>query len=296
MTASDFAHRHGYEEEHGDFESADYLPDDVRKSVGYMILDQFASLSRWQERFVDVVRKSLPGSRDLLEWYESIPLSRHFPDGVPYDLDHEDVQLLLISPLRKCGWPYFYAIVENVCAEWDRTGSTRSAHFLPEFNWLLRCHGVPWELQGGLVIPVADSEFAEELKYAREVAHPPVADHVKDPHELIRDALAALYRKQGGPDTASAVAKARDAWRAVVGAVSGCNPEEDAKKAFSHIRTDYPELNDTMKPWQDLMNAAQHSANLDQRLPTEAEARFIVMLCVIAVRFLCPTCHSEDAA
>ena len=108
--------------------------------------------------------------------------------------------------------------------------------------------------------------------------------------------MAALYRKQSGPDNNAAVAKARDAWRAVVGAVSGCNPEEDAKKAFAYIGSHYPELNDTMKPWQDLMKAARHSSNLDQQLPTEAEARFIVMLCVNAVRFLCPTCWSHDAA
>ena len=296
MTTSDFAQRHGYEEEHRSFESPDHLPDDVRTRAGHMIINQFEGLSNWQNRFADVVRKTLPESRDLFTWYESMPSSRNFPDDSPYDIDPVEMRLVLIRPFRRCDWPYFYAMVENVCAEWDRTGSTRSAHFLPEFNWLLSCHGIPWTLQGGLVIPVADAEFAEELKHAREVAHPPIADHVNDPHELIRDALAALYRKQGGPDNNTAVARARDAWRAVVGAVSGCNPEDDAKRAFAYIDNHYAELNDTMKPWQDLMNAARHSANLEQRLPTVAEARFIVMLCVNAVRLLCPTCRSDDTA
>ena len=296
MTTSDFAQRHGYEEGHRDFESPDYLPHDVRARVGYLILDQFAGLSNGQRRFVNVVQKSLPDSRGLLEWYDSIPFSRQFPDGPPVDIGREELQALLIRPLKNCDWRLFYAVVENVCAEWDRTGSARSVHFLPAFNYLLSCYAIPWELQGGFVIPVGDSEFAEELKFAREVAHPPVADHVSDPHDLIRDALAALYRKQGGTDNNTAVAKARDAWRAVVGAVSGYNPEKDAKKVFLHIQTNYPELNDTMKPWNDLMNAARHSASLNQRFPTEAEARFIVMLCVNAVRLLCPTCRSEDAA
>ena len=292
MTTSDFAQRHGYEEEHRDFESPDHLPDDVRKSVGYMILDQFASLSRWQERFVDVVRRSLPGSRDLLEWYESIPLSRHFPDGVPYDLDHEDVQLLLISPLRKCDWPYFYAVVENVCAEWDRTGSTRSAHFLPEFNWLLSCHGIPWMLQGGWVIPVADSEFAEDLKHAREVAHPPTADHVNDPHMLIRDALAALYRKQGGPDLSASCVHAWGAWKAATSAASGFGARD--RRTFEFVGDEYHALGLTMKAWQKLAEEGRHP---ETGAPlTESETRFIVMLCVNAVRFLCPMCRSGDAA
>ena len=296
MTTSDFAQRHWYEEEHRDFESPDHLPDDVRTRAGHMILNQFEGLSNWQKRFVDVVRKSLPESRDLFTWYESNPFSGHFPEDVTYYMDPEETQFFLIRPFRECDWPYFYAMVENACAEWDRTGSARAARFSPEFNWLLSCHRIPWVLQGGFVIPVADHEFAEDLKHAREVAHPPTADHVSDPHELIRDALAALHRKQGGPDNNTAVAKARDAWRAVVGAVSGYNPEKDAKKVFLHIQTNYPELNDTMKPWNDLMNAARHSASLNQRFPTEAEARFIVMLCVSAVRLLCPTCSSNDVA
>ena len=286
MTTSDFAQRHGYEEEHRDFRSPDHLPDDVRKSVGYMILDQFASLSRWQERFVDVVRKSLPGSRDLLEWYESIPLSRHFPDGVPYDLDHEDVQLLLISPLRKCDWPYFYAVVENVLAEWDRTGSTRSAHFLPEFNWILSCHGIPWMLQGGWVIPVADSEFAEDLEYVRQVEQMPNADIATNPLVSLKNAFDALYRKQGGPDITGACNHAWGAWETARESAGGINK----------VKSTYPELWQAITAWKNLIHAGRHPGKKLGRLPTESETRFIVMLCVNAVRLLCPTCRSDDAA
>ena len=290
MTTSDFAQRHGYEEEHRDFESPDHLPDDVRTGVGHMILNQFEGLSNWQNRFADVVRKTLPESRDLFTWYESIPFSRHFPDGAPYDIDPPEMRHFLLRPFMKCGWPYFYAMVENVCAEWDRTGSTRSAHFSPEFNWLLRCHGIPWELQGGLVIPVGDSEFAEELKYAREVAHPPVADHVNDPHMLIRNALAALYRKQGGPDLGAACFHAWGAWKAAASAASGFGARDG--RTFKFVCDEYPSLGLTMKAWQKLAEEGRHP---ETGAPlTESETRFIVMLCVNAVRFLCPTCRGED--
>lgn len=302
MTTDDFARRHGYREEHPVFKSPDFLPDKVRVDGGEMIVNRFDDLSDGM-RFIGIVQDLLPPSDKLWEWRVNVPAPQVVYEAYPfYRVEiptdkrvYSNASEHLVQPLRTCDWRLFYAVVEEVCAAWRRAGTDREVSFASDFNLLLRSYGIPWTLQGGWVIPVADSEFAEDLKHAREVAHPPVADHVKDPHESIRDALASLYRKQGGPDNNTAVALARDAWRAVVGAVSGCNPEEDSKRAFAYIQTHYPELNDTMEPWKDLMNAARHSANLEQRLPTEGEARFIVILCVNAVRLLCPTCRSEDA-
>ena len=296
MNGSDFAQRLGYQEAPLDFEAPDYLPEGIRRRAGMMFVGHFVGNYELQPRFVQLVLNALPASPAMWEWFDNIPGPDFNPLLPPGAYSYSEMSEHLVRPLTSCDWRLFYTVVENVWAEWRHSTSTLEDDFSPEFNLLLRSHRIPWMLHGGLVIPSADSEFAEELKFAREVAHLPVADHMKDPHELIRDALAALYRKQGGPDNNTAVAKARDAWRAVVGAVSGCNPEKDAKRAFAHIKTHYPVLNDTMKPWNDLMNAARHSANLDQRLPTEAEARFIVMLCVNAVRFLCPTCRNEGAA
>ena len=297
MTTEDFARRHGYERTPIVYGKHDYIPEWVRVDAGLMLVGYPADRSD-VKRFARAVLETLPPSPWLWDWFrtvEPIPIVRgRLEKGSPAERDHNEAVYRMLDPIRDCDWRLFYAVVETVCERWRLAGTTREQSVAPEFNSLLRSHRIPWELHGGLVIPAADAEFAENLKHAREVAHPPVADHVKDPHELIRDALAALYRKQSGPDNNAAVDKARDAWRAVAGAVSGCNPEEDAKNAFAYIGSYYPELNDTMKPWQDLMKAARHSSNLDQRLPTEAEARFIVMLCVNAVRFLCPTCRGED--
>ena len=299
MTTEDFARRHGYERTAIVYGKHDDIPEWVRVDAGLMLVGDPEDHSN-VKRFASAVLETLPSSPWLWDWFRTvqpIPIVRgRLEKGSSAERDRNEAVYRMLDPIRDCDWRLFYSVVETVCERWRLAGTTREQSVAPEFNSLLRSHGIPWELHGGLVIPVADAEFAEELKHAREVTHPPIADHVKDPHELIRDALAALYRKQGGPNTDTAVAKARDAWRAVVGAVSGRNPEEDAKRAFAYIGCRYPELNDTMKPWQDLMKAARHSANLEQRLPTAAEARFIVMLCVNAVRFLCPTCRSDDTA
>ena len=299
MITDDFARRHGYQEPGIAYENPEHIPEWVRVDAGLMLVGDPEDHSN-VKRFARAVLETFPPSPWVWDWFRTVqPIPKvngRLETGSSAERDHNEAVYRLLRPMRDCDWRLFYTVVEEVCAAWRRADTDREVSFASDFNLLLRSYGIPWTLQGGWVIPVADLEFAEELEHAREVTHPPIADHVKDPHELIRDALAALYRKQGGPNTDTAVAKARDAWRAVVGAVSGRNPEEDAKRAFAYIGCHYPELNDTMKPWQDLMKAARHSANLEQRLPTAAEARFIVMLCVNAVRFLCPTCRSDDTA
>ena len=311
MNTSDFARRHGYREDPMVFEATDFLPDKVRSDAGIMMVESFEHLiepdvfelrnsggdSAWPHRhayrrFAEVLRDSLPASKDLLVWYQHVTQKAL----VSSSAKKERIRQLLGLRLATCDWRVFYETVENVWAERKRRTTTLETDFAPEFNFLLRSYRIPWELHGGLVIPAADSEFAYDLKYALDVDHPRVADHVSDPHESIRLALAALYRKQPGPDFKAAVTHARDAWRAVVGAVSGCNPEEDAKRAFALIKDRYPELSETMMAWNDLINAERHRANANQRFPTDAEARFIVMLCVNAVRFLCPTCNAGNDA
>lgn len=296
MNGSDFAQRHGYREVPLDFESPDHLPRDVRRRAGMMFVGHFTGNYQLRPRYVQIVLDALPASSQMWEWYDNVPSPSQSPFLPPGVYDYSEVSEHLVSPLASCDWRLFYTIVENVWSEWKRTASNREDDFAPEFNLLLKSHRIPWELHGGLVIPAADSEFAYDLKYALDVDHPRVADHVSDHHESIRLALAALYRKQPGPDFKAAVSHARDAWRAVVGAVSCCNPEEDAKKAFALIEDRYPELSATMAVWNDLIKAERHPANANQRFPTDAEARFIVMLCVNAVRFLCPTCDAGNDA
>lgn len=311
MNTSDFARRHGYREDPIVFEATDFLPLKVRTDAGIMMVESFERLiepdvfelrnsrgdSAWPHRhayrrFAEVLRDSLPASESLLSWYQFVTQYAFVSSTATKD----GVCQVLVQPLLECDWQVFYEIVENVRVVTWRSSPKSEYDFEPEFNFLLKAHRIPWELHGGLVIPAADSELAKELEHALLVDHPRVADHVSDPHELIREALAALYRKQPGPDFKAAVSHARDAWRSVVGAVSGCNPEEDAKRAFALIKDRYPELNATMKAWNDLINAERHPANANQRFPTDAEARFIVMLCVNAVRFLCPTCDAGNDA
>lgn len=285
MSTSDFARKHGYEEEHRDFESPEHLPEELRSRVGMMMLDRFEGLSNWQERFVNVVQESLPDSLGLLEWYESIPLPRRFPDGLPFDIDGYEMDLLFTRPLMSCDWRLFYAVVENVCAEWDRTGSARAARFAPEFNRLLSSYAIPWTLQGGRVVPVADSEFAEDLMYVQEASNALGSEHANDPHVLLKDALDALYRKQDGPDIAAACVHAWGAWKAVAGEASGHGAR--VKEAFEFVKGNYPVLHETMNAWRKLAESGRHPETGGS--PSESETRFIVMLCVNAVRFLIST-------
>lgn len=290
MGTSDFARKYGYVEEHWEFESPDHLPEELRSRVGMMMLDQFEGLSNWLERFVEAVQSSLPDSRDLLKWYDSIPLPRNLPDDYPFELDGDEMQLLLTRPLMDCDWRLFYAIVENVCADWDRTGSTRAARFAPKLNRIFRSHRIPWELHSGKVIPVADSEFAENLQYVRQALSSLESDDSNDPHVLLKDALDALYRKQGGPDIAAACVNAWGAWKAAAAEVSGYGARDN--RAFEFVKSNYPKLHDTMNAWQKLAESGRHPES--EGSPNESETRFIVMLCVNAVRFLGST--RADAA
>ena len=305
MTTSDFAQRHGYREEHPVFKSPDFLPQSVREQAGVMVVASFEKLMTpssnaalairdgfaWPYReayrwFADVVRDALPPSEDLWNWYQgvihSVLESRTAGRKV--------VRGYLVGPLVRCDWRIFYEVIEKVCEEISSPFLSLPYDFVSDFNLMLQAHGIPWILRDGLVIPAADREFAEELKHAREVAHPPTADHVSDPHMLIRDALAALYRKQGGPDLSAACVHAWAAWKAAAGAASGFGARD--RRTFEFVSDEYPALGLTMKAWQKLAEGGRHP---ETGAPlTESETRFIVMLCVNAVRLLCPTCRSED--
>lgn len=307
MTTSDFARRHGYVGEDIVFEAEDYLPPSVREQAAVMMVDGYESFVKppvdaalaanqglaWPyipayRRFAKTVRDSLPPSRDTLGWYRFI--MKMLSDSS--NLDKQKFRRISPQPLVLCDWRLFYTVVECVCTEWRTAGTQVEASFATDFNYLLRSHRIPWELHGGWVIPVADAEFAEELKHAREVVHPPTAEHVNDPHELIRDALAALYRKQGGPDLSAACVHAWGAWKAAASAASGFGARDG--RTFEFVGDEYPALGSTMKAWKKLAEEGRHP---ETGAPlTESETRFIVMLCVNAVRFLCPTCRRDDAA
>ena len=292
MNGSDFAQRLGYQEAPLDFKAPDYLPEGIRRRAGMMFVGHFVGNYELQPRFVQLVLNALPASPAMWEWFDNIPGPDFNPLLPPGAYSYSEMSEHLVRPLTSCDWRLFYTVVENVWAEWRLSTSTIEDDFSPEFNFLLRSHGIPWMLHGGLVIPSADSEFAEELKYAREVTHPPTADQVNDPHELIRDALAALYRKQGGPDLSAACVHAWGAWKAAAGAASGFGARDG--RTFEFVGDEYPALGSTMKEWQKLAEGGRHP---ETGAPlTESETRFIVMLCVNAVRFLCPTCRGDDTA
>ena len=101
-----------------------------------------------------------------------------------------------------------------------------------------------------------------------------------------RWAVDAPYRKQGGPDITGACNHAWGAWETAREAAGGINK----------VKSTHPELWQAITAWQRLIHAGRHPGKKLGRLPTESETRFIVGLCVNAVRLLCPTCHSEDAA
>ena len=292
MTSDSFARRYGYQEDEIVFEKPDCLPDHIRKRAGLMIVGIFVKQYQGQEEFVEIVKRVLPRSQELWEWLHTIPAPCPNYGGLHTTYDYSRVIRHLVLPLQDCDWRLFYTVVERVCEQPRIAGTQVEESFATDFNYLLSSHRIPWELQGRLVIPVADSEFAEDLKNAREVTHPPTADHVNDPHELIRDALAALYRKQGGPDLSAACVHAWGAWKAAASAASGFGARDG--RTFEFVGDEYPALGSTMKAWQKLAEEGRHP---ETGAPlTESETRFIVMLCVNAVRFLCTTCRSDDAA
>ena len=188
MTTEDFARRHGYERTAIAYGKHDYIPEWVRVDAGLMLVGDPEDHSD-VKRFAQAVLETLPPSPWVWDWFRTvqpIPIVHgRLEKGSSAERDHNEAVYGMLAPIRDCDWRHFYSVVETVCERWRLAGTTREQSIAPEFNSLLRSHRIPWELHGGLVIPAADAEFAEELKHAREVAHPPVADHVKDPHELI---------------------------------------------------------------------------------------------------------------
>lgn len=293
MTTSDFAQRHGYREEHPVFKSPDFLPDKVRVDGGEMIVNRFDDLSDGM-RFIGIVQDLLPPSDKLWEWRVNVPAPQVVYEAYPfYRVEiptdkrvYSNASEHLVQPLRTCDWRLFYAVVEEVCAAWRRTGTDREVSFASDFNLLLRSYGIPWTLQGGWVIPVADSEFAEDLKYVRQAEQLPNTDIVTNPLVSLKNAFDALYRKQGGPDITGACNHAWGAWETARGSAGGINK----------VKSTYPELWQAITAWKNLIHAGRHPGKKLGRLPTELETRFIVGLCVNAVRLLYPTCRSEDAS
>ena len=306
MAPSNFARRHGYEEEHPIFKLPDYLPDQVRLEAGFMMAECFENLIEppvyaaleikeglaWpyktaHRRFAEVVGRTLPPSQKTMRWYK---------DTVYRVLESTEllkirVRRRLIVPIMLCDWRHFYEVVENVRAELCNIGLMPAYDFAPAFNYLLNSHGIPWILQSGLVIPLADAEFAEELKHAREASSSTGPEHASNPHVLIGDALQAFYRKPDGPDISAACVHAWGAWKAAAGAASGFGARD--KRSFDFVKEKYPRLYDTMAAWQELAEAGRHPES--EGFPTESETRFIVMLCVNAVRLLSSTRNNKDA-
>ena len=101
-----------------------------------------------------------------------------------------------------------------------------------------------------------------------------------------RWAVDALYRKQGGPDITGARNHAWGAWETARETAGGINK----------VKTNYPELWPAMTSWKDKIHAGRHPGKKLDRLPMESETRFIVMLCVNAVRLLSSPLDSEGAA
>ena len=292
MTTDDFARRHGYREEHPVFKSPDFLPDKVRVDGGEMIVNRLDDLSDGM-RFIDIVQDVLPPSDKLWEWRANVPAPLVVYEAYPaYRVEiptdkrsYRNAREHLVQPLRNCDWRLFYTVVEEVCAAWRRAGTDKEVSFASEFNLLLRSYGIPWALQGGWVIPVADSEFTEDLEYVRQVDQVPNADIATNPLVSLKNAFDALYRKQGGSDITGACNHAWGAWETTREAAGGINK----------VKSTYPELWEAITAWQRLIHAGRHPGKKLGRLPTESETRFIVGLCVNAVRLLSSSHDSGDA-
>ncbi len=233
-------------------------------------------------RFAKTVRDSLPPSRETLGWYQFV--TQMLSDSSK--LDKQKFRRISPQPLVLCDWRLFYTVVEYVCTEWRTAGTQVEESFATDFNYLLRSHRIPWTLQGGWVIPVADSEFTEDLEYVRQVDQVPNADIATNPLVSLKNAFDALYRKQGGPDITGACNHAWGAWEAAREAAGGINK----------VKSNYPELWQAMTAWQDRIQAGRHPGKKLGRLPTESETRFSVGLCVNAVRLSSSSHDNGDAA
>jgi len=286
MTSDSFARRYGYQEDEIVFEKPDCLPDHIRKRAGLMIVGIFVKQYQGQEEFVEIVKRVLPRSHGLWRWLDTIPAPIPYYDGTHRKSDYSGVLNHLVFPLRDCDWRLFYTLVEKLWDELNQIVYPSAPDFAPEFNYLLSSHRIPWMLQGGWVIPVADSEFTEDLEYVRQVEQLPNADIATNPLVSLKNAFDALYRKQGGPDITGACNHAWGAWETARETAGGINK----------VKTNYPELWHSMTAWKDRIHAGRHPGKKLDRLPTESETRFIVGLCVNAVRLLSSPLDSGDAA
>lgn len=292
MTTSNFAQRHGFHAERPVFAEREHLPEYVRERAGEMMLEHNQRFAAWAHKgkasykvgpwlFVQGVRASLPDTRDLWDWYEDANQSIiGYTRVTNWRTDRAELRRLL-RPLKRCEWGWFYTVVENYYGALERKWASRANHFAAEINLLLASRGIPWILQGGLVVPADDYEFADELEYVGQAA--PDAD-MSDPRVPLKKAFAALFRKQGGPDITSGCLHAWSAWETAREAAGGVNDVQSA----------YPELWDAITAWQELIHAGRHPGKKLGRLPTEGEARVIVGLLTNAVRLVShPTATGE---
>lgn len=307
MRSSNFARLHGYQEERPAYTSRDYLPDEVRIQGGMMLAESFERVIEpadnatieikeglaWphklaHQRFAELVVHSLPDSPRTRKWYRDT-IHRVLEMT---NLNAWRVRRRLVVPLARCDWRFFYQLVENVHAVTSSVGLRPPHDFTLGFNLLLRTHGIPWMLQSGWVIPVDDDLIGGDLEWVRQAGQHTASGDFSNPHKLLKDALDALYRKQPGPDLSSACVNAWGAWKAAAGESSG-HGERD-KRAFDWVKSNYPKLHDTMSAWQKLAESGRHPES--EGSPNESETRFIVMLCVNAVRFLMSTRDNEADA
>ena len=278
------------------FAAPGYLPEWVRGDAGLMIIGDPHDHSD-VKKFARVVIETLPYSPWMWEWFSTVqPIPKGFhlwEEGRPMtDSERYHAIHSLVRPLKYCDWRLFYTVIERICEDKRNAGMKREAPFETQLNLLLGSHRIPWMLQSGLVIPAADAEFAKDLSYAREAPSSSGLEHASDPHVLIRDALQAFYRKFDGPDISAACVHAWGAWKAAAGAASGFGARD--KRSFDFVKEKYPRLYETMAAWQELAEAGRHPESAG--FPTESETRFIVMLCVNAVRFLSSTRNNEADA
>lgn len=283
MTTSDFARRHGFRPARKEFEKPEYLPANIRRRAGLMLLEHFGELSNAHGRFVQSVEMALGNSPEMWEWAYTIPEPREvltetedWLTGKPktsVEYEFTSVHDHLVRPLEDCEWHAFYAVVENVCAEWVRTGATRERRFAPEFNKLLSSFRIPWMLKSGLVIPADEYAFAADLEYVGQMMH---ADDVSDPRVSLKKAFVALFRKQDGPDITGACLHAWSAWETA----------RESSGGVERVKRTYPEAWGAITALQKLIHAGRHPGKKLGRPPTEQEARFIVGLLTNAVQLV----------
>ena len=288
MATNTFSQRYGYQVEPLTYAKPEDLPAEVRELTGRMILEHFDQLTNGETRFIKSVVAVLQPSKDLYRWSHTVPepdVTRETDQtGWSYEVvDNTDRVIHLIQPLMNCDWWLFYDIVEAVYAEWERTGSRRGHHFTLEFNRILASFRIPWQLQSGWITPVADAELEGELAYAaQQAAHTKEEALASNPHAMIKVALDALYSRNPGISRATAC---RYAWEALHTAIAQASDKKlKTEAAFNYIKQKYPVIWDTMQQWKSPANDGPHPSRPSDI--TDDEIRFIVMFCVISVRFL----------